>query len=172
MPMSSDPSEDRNETQPLNAGAPERDERPEAPHGSGDARTPGYGAGGLGSGALRAQGTPDPRDAPGVAPDGRRNSASSSGELSEIAAGEPPPGRSLKPPQVASGDRRDAHYEADEGQVVRARFTTKPAGGLPPRQAMGASDRVEATVRDADKPVEDIAVADDGESVWDARPSD
>lgn len=70
---------------------------------------------------------------------------------------------------VATGDRRDeAHYEADPDQLVRARFLEKPAGRMPPDMATG---RVEAgEVAGASPPVEDVAVAPDTPSVWDARP--
>jgi len=69
---------------------------------------------------------------------------------------------------VATGDRRDAHYESDPDQIVRADFLVKPPGPLPPDMATG---RVEAgEIAGAAPPVEDVAVAPDEPSVWDARP--
>ena len=50
------------------------------PSGDGAARGTGYGAGGLGSGADRADGGgPDAHDAPGVDPSGRRTGSSTDG---------------------------------------------------------------------------------------------
>ncbi|MDB5434456.1 MAG: hypothetical protein JWR47_713 [Phenylobacterium sp.] len=72
---------------------------------------------------------------------------------------------------VATGNRRDeAHYEPDPDQLVRARFLAKPADPLP---AEMATARVEAGKRaETGPPVEDVAVAPDTPSVWDARPLD
>jgi hypothetical protein len=70
---------------------------------------------------------------------------------------------------VATGNRRDeAHYEPDPEQLVRARFLVKPTEPLPPDMATGL---VEAGERaEAGPPIEDVAVAPDTPSAWDARP--
>jgi hypothetical protein len=53
---------------------------PVAPHGGGDPVRGGYGAGGLGSGEDRVDGArPNPWDAPGVTPEGRRTGSSTEG---------------------------------------------------------------------------------------------
>ena len=72
---------------------------------------------------------------------------------------------------VATGDRRgEAHYEPDPGQLVRACFLVKPTNPLP---ADMATARVEAGLRaETGPPIEDVAVAPDAPSVWDARPLD
>lgn len=73
--------------------------------------------------------------------------------------------------RVATGDRRgEAHYEPDRDQLVRACFLVKPTEPLP---ADMATARVEAGLRaETGPPVEDVAVAPDAPSVWDARPLD
>jgi hypothetical protein len=72
---------------------------------------------------------------------------------------------------VATGDRREeAHYEPDPDQLVRARFVVRPADSLLPDMATG---RVQAGERaEPGPPIEDVAVAPDTPSVWDARPPD
>lgn len=73
---------------------------------------------------------------------------------------------------VATGDRHEeVHFEADPGQLVVARHLVKP-DRLPPD--MQPNDWVESerdvpSVADA-PPVEDVLVAPDAPSVWDARP--
>lgn len=71
---------------------------------------------------------------------------------------------------VATGDRReDMHFEPDPDQLVRARFTAKPAR-LPPEQEENlAMPRSGAEF--TEPPVADVAVAAPGPSVWDARPA-
>ena len=71
---------------------------------------------------------------------------------------------------VASGDRRDElHYQPDPDQLVKIRATFKPDDPLPPQEHSAAS---EAGAAGAGPPIQDVAVAADGPSVWDARPSD
>jgi len=70
---------------------------------------------------------------------------------------------------VATGDRREEiHFERDENQLVVARHLSKPRGPLPPEG--DAPTAVAATDVDA-PPVEDVCVAAEGPSVWDARPA-
>jgi len=71
---------------------------------------------------------------------------------------------------VATGDRRDElHYEADPDQLVKVRAIEKPGGPLPPEEHSGAS---EAGVQRDGPPIQDVAVAPSGPSVWDARPTE
>jgi hypothetical protein len=72
---------------------------------------------------------------------------------------------------VATGTRREeAHYEPKPGQLLKARFTEKPAAPLPPDEHTG---RVDAGAPAEDgPPVEDVAVAPPSPSVWDARPTE
>jgi hypothetical protein len=68
---------------------------------------------------------------------------------------------------VASGDRREeVHFERASDQQVVARHLVKPDEPLPPQ---GDSPGGATTYADV-PPVEDVAVAPDGPSVWDARP--
>lgn len=65
------------------------DRQPGTPHGDGEARRTGYGAGGLGAGGDRAHLGQDSQtanawDAPGVAPDGRRTGSSTDGPRSRL----------------------------------------------------------------------------------------
>jgi hypothetical protein len=70
---------------------------------------------------------------------------------------------------VATGDRRDeAHYEPDPDQLVSARFLVKPSTPLPPDMATGRPPEDEPV--EPGPPIEDVAVAPDTPSVWDARP--
>jgi hypothetical protein len=71
--------------------------------------------------------------------------------------------------EVATGDRPgDVHFEPDKDQLVVARHLVRPTGPLPPEEhAAGAT----AEANDA-PPVEDVLVAPEGPSVWDARPVD
>jgi len=72
-------------------------------------------------------------------------------------------------PRIATGDRRgDAHIVPDADQKYRAEFLRRPDTAPPPDEATG---RVEAGELPKDSPpVEDLKVAPDSPSVWDARP--
>jgi hypothetical protein len=94
-----------------------------------------YGAGGIGAGAAPAPVEPPPT----------------------------PPDATLPSARVAVGDRHDAYLEADPNQLVRARFTHKPAT-TPPQDLQNARQLARG------EPVEDVTVMDDEASVWDARP--
>jgi len=70
--------------------------------------------------------------------------------------------------EVAFGDRHgEVRYEPDPDQLVRARYLVRPEGPLPPHEHSAAQER-------GDLPpsalVEDVLVAPDVHSVWDARP--
>jgi hypothetical protein len=68
---------------------------------------------------------------------------------------------------IATGDRREEiHFEADPNQLVVARHLAKPQGPLAP----GLQGPGEAAAAADAPPVEDVAVAPEGSSVWDARP--
>jgi hypothetical protein len=68
---------------------------------------------------------------------------------------------------VASGDRHaEIHFEPDPNQLVVARHLAKPQGPLAPDMQGPAQAAADADV----PPVEDVAVAPEGPSVWDARP--
>ncbi|HEY8005145.1 MAG TPA: hypothetical protein VIE16_13000 [Phenylobacterium sp.] len=70
---------------------------------------------------------------------------------------------------VATGDRHDeAHYEPDPEQLVSARFLVKPTTPMPPDMATGRPAADEPV--EPGPPIEDVAVAPDTPSVWDARP--
>ena len=72
---------------------------------------------------------------------------------------------------VATGDRRgEVHYEADPGQLVRARFLARPDAPPPPDEHTARID-AGAAPAEAGPPGEDVAVAVEGPSVWDARPA-
>lgn len=72
---------------------------------------------------------------------------------------------------VATGDRRgDVHFELDPGKGVRAHFLQRPDAPPPPDEHTGRVD--EGLPAEAGAPVEDLRVAPDGPSVWDARPAD
>ena len=69
--------------------------------------------------------------------------------------------------EVATGDRRgEVHFEADPAQLVVARHLVKPDRPLAPDMDTSNADASDADV----PPVEDVRVAPDGPSVWDARP--
>lgn len=71
---------------------------------------------------------------------------------------------------VATGDRReDAHLEPSrDGAGVRAHFLVRPDRPPPPDMQTG---RVDEGVRaEEGRPVEDLRVAPDPSSAWDARP--
>ncbi|WP_309091651.1 hypothetical protein [Phenylobacterium sp.] len=70
--------------------------------------------------------------------------------------------------RVATGDRRqDVHFERRANGELRAEHLKKPEGPLPPQ--METADGLPAN---NGPPVEDVAVAPEGPSVWDARPTD
>jgi hypothetical protein len=72
---------------------------------------------------------------------------------------------------VATGDRRDeAHYEPKPDQILKARFTEKPAAPLPPDEQTGRTDA--GLAAEVGAPVEDVAVTPPAPSVWDARQTD
>jgi len=72
---------------------------------------------------------------------------------------------------IATGDRReDVRLQPDPDQLVRMRATFKPDAPLPPEEQSASSDAGEG--QSAAPPVEDVAVAAPGPSVWDARPAD
>jgi hypothetical protein len=68
---------------------------------------------------------------------------------------------------IATGDRHDEVWlEPDPDQLVVARHLSRLAGPLPPEEQTPG-----AAAADADSPpIEDVAVAPEGPSVWDARP--
>ena len=72
--------------------------------------------------------------------------------------------------RVATGDRREeVHFEPDPDQLVKASHLVKPRGPLPPEEQSPAEERGELLPEAA---VEDVRVAPQGPSVWDARPTD
>jgi hypothetical protein len=69
---------------------------------------------------------------------------------------------------IATGDRREeVHLEADPDQLVVVRHEVRPRGPLPRQDAAGAPGG-SADV----PPVEDVRIAPQEPSVWDARPPD
>jgi hypothetical protein len=73
------------------------------------------------------------------------------------------------PEPVATGDRRgEAHLEPDTEGGVSAHFLRRPETPPPPDEHTG---RVDAGVAAEDgPPVEDLRIAPDSPSAWDARP--
>jgi hypothetical protein len=72
---------------------------------------------------------------------------------------------------IASGDRRDAHLEpAADGQGVRAHFLVRPDEPPPPDEQTGRTDH--GAPAEKGPPVEDLRLAPDDNSVWDARPAE
>jgi hypothetical protein len=69
--------------------------------------------------------------------------------------------------RIATGRRQDVRMEPDPDHIATAVHLRPAEGPLPPQQA---SASVEAGAQDGGAPVEDVAVAPDGPSVWDARP--
>jgi len=70
--------------------------------------------------------------------------------------------------EVATGDRREeVHYARRESGELRADHLRRPDGPLPPQMAT-----VEGAAAAEGQPVQDVAVAPDGPSAWDARPVD
>jgi hypothetical protein len=83
-------------------------------------------------------------------------------------------GVALDPPDpaeagvVATGDRREAvHFQADKDQLVVARYLHRPHGPLAAQMTSSG-----APAEPDSPPVEDVAVAAEDSSVWDARPAD
>jgi hypothetical protein len=70
--------------------------------------------------------------------------------------------------RIATGDRREeVHFERDPEGQLRAEHLKRPDGPLPPQMAS-----VEGPGASHGQPVEDVKVAPEGPSVWDARPTD
>jgi hypothetical protein len=68
--------------------------------------------------------------------------------------------------RVATGDRReDVHFERDHEGQLKVQHLKKPAGPLPPQTAT-----TDGLPPGNGPPVQDVAVAPEGPSVWDARP--
>lgn len=68
--------------------------------------------------------------------------------------------------RVATGDRREEiHFERDEDGQLRAAHLKRPSEPLPPQ--METTDGADGATNPA---VEDVAVAPEGPSAWDARP--
>jgi len=78
------------------------------------------------------------------------------------------PAPDVQPEPIATGDRRDeVHFEADPNQLVVMRTLVRPDGPLPLQiTTQGAGDAAQADT----PPVEDVRVAPQSPSVWDARP--
>lgn len=73
------------------------------------------------------------------------------------------------PVEVATGDRHDeVHFEADDKHLVEATHLVRPTRALPRQGDNPSADEIP---RDA-PPIEDVKVAPEGPSVWDARPLD
>jgi hypothetical protein len=73
------------------------------------------------------------------------------------------------PAPVATGDRRgEAHLEPDPDGGVRAHFLRRPETPPPPDEHTGRVDQGRPAEQGA--PVEDLRVAPDSPSSWDARP--
>jgi hypothetical protein len=76
------------------------------------------------------------------------------------------------PVEVATGDRRDeVHFEPDPAQLVVARHLVKPDQPLAPDMTPESADDIAAAAADV-PPVEDVLIAPEAPSVWDARPAD
>lgn len=77
------------------------------------------------------------------------------------------PEQETEPVAIATGDRRDeVHLEADDKHLVEATHLVRPARALPPQ---GDNPSAAAIERDA-PPIEDVKIAPESPSVWDARP--
>lgn len=85
-----------------------------------------------------------------------------------VSLGAPETDEAAEP--VATGDRReDAHLEpARDGDGVRAHFLVRPDQPPPPDMQTGRVD--EGLPAEQGPPVEDIRLAPDSASAWDARP--
>ncbi|MGA0605677.1 hypothetical protein ACO2Q0_06715 [Phenylobacterium sp. VNQ135] len=70
--------------------------------------------------------------------------------------------------RIATGDRREEiHFERRDDGDLKAQHLKRPEGPLPPQMAT-----VEGQGASKGQPVQDVAVAPEGPSVWDARPRD
>jgi hypothetical protein len=70
---------------------------------------------------------------------------------------------------VATGDHwGDPHLEPDKDQIVRAHFLDRPLDPPPPDMQTGRVD--EGLPAEEGPPVEDLRVAPEATSAWDARP--
>jgi hypothetical protein len=71
--------------------------------------------------------------------------------------------------RVATGDREreDVHFEPDPDQLVKTSHLVRAAGPLPPEEQSAASER---DALPAGAAVQDVRVAADEASAWDARP--
>jgi hypothetical protein len=79
------------------------------------------------------------------------------------------PEQETDPVAVATGDRRDeVHFEQDGRQGVEAVHLVRPAGALPRQGDNPSADEIDPDA----PPIEDVKVAPDAPSVWDARPVD
>ena len=79
------------------------------------------------------------------------------------------PDQETDPVVVATGDRRDeVHFEPDGRHLVEAVHLVRPVGGLPRQGDNPSADEIAPDV----PPIEDVKVAPDAPSVWDARPID
>jgi hypothetical protein len=124
-----------------------------------------HAAGGLDAGIARTRGkVPSAHDAPGVAPDGRRIGASSPFEPPDVEAHLPPAAEGPPTAVVGAADHPLGHLEPDEAQLVRARFTSKPAAALPPQDLASGRGRPDQP------PIEDVVVSEVEASVWEALP--
>jgi len=76
----------------------------------------------------------------------------------------------FEPEPVDTGDRReDSHFEpAPDGRGVRAHFLVRPDEPPPPDEQTGRVDH--GIPAEQGPPVEDLRLAPDAASVWDARP--
>ena len=83
-------------------------------------------------------------------------------------AGVPLAGDATESGQVGHGSRREeAHYEPGRDRVATVRFTARPDHPLAPEIAeVGTYDGP----AEGGPPIEDVAVAAQSPSVWDARP--
>jgi hypothetical protein len=73
------------------------------------------------------------------------------------------------PEPIATGDRRDeVHFEPKGTQGVAAHFLTRPDS--PPGPDMHSARVDESLCAEEGEPVEDLRVAPETPSVWDARP--
>lgn len=76
----------------------------------------------------------------------------------------------VPPVEVATGDRRDeVHFEADAKHLVEVAHLVRPKTPLP---LQGDTPGALAAAINDTPPVEDVKVALEGPSVWDARPLD
>jgi hypothetical protein len=88
----------------------------------------------------------------------------------DIPEAEPTPVE-IAPVEIATGDRHEeVHFEADPAQLVVAKHLMKPDQPLPldlqPSDPPGGASETDFP------PVEDVLVAPEAPSVWDARPAE